>query len=74
MAIVALLAFWSCERPINPVEEGTLAFSADTVMFDSIFTTFLTPSERLLVYNETGKDVQISRIWLQDGGGYPFLR
>lgn len=67
-----LLAFgafmvWSCERPTNPVEEGTLSFSADTVLFDSIFTTLLTPSERLIVSNFTGKAVQVSRIWLEKG-------
>ncbi|MEM7370429.1 MAG: choice-of-anchor Q domain-containing protein [Bacteroidota bacterium] len=69
---IALLLVWSCDRPTNPVEEGTLAFSSDTIKFDSIFTTFLTPSERLLVYNETGKAVQISRVWLQDGADTRF--
>ena len=65
LLLIGLLV--SCERPINPVEEGTLSFSADTVMFDSIFTTFLTPSERLIVSNNNGRAVNISRIYLEEG-------
>ncbi|MDX2249626.1 MAG: hypothetical protein SF052_22775 [Bacteroidia bacterium] len=62
----------SCERPVNPVEEGTLSFSADTVLFDSIFTTLLTPSERLIVSNYTGRAVNVSRIWLEKGADSEF--
>ncbi|MEL7340191.1 MAG: hypothetical protein AAGM67_06870, partial [Bacteroidota bacterium] len=61
-----LLGMWSCERPTNPVEEGTLSFDVDTVQFDSIFTTFLAPSERLIVRNTQNQAIKISRIWLED--------
>ncbi|MCB0837598.1 MAG: hypothetical protein KDD99_13095, partial [Bacteroidetes bacterium] len=64
---ITFLTIWSCERPVNPIEEGTLTFSADTVMFDSIFTTFLTPSERLIVTNNTGRAVKVTRIFLELG-------
>lgn len=70
--LLAALVVWSCDRPVNPVEEGTLTFSSDTVMFDSIFTTFLTPSERLIVTNNTGRAVKISRIWLEEGDDSEF--
>lgn len=61
-----LLALWSCDRPTNPVEEGTLGFNVDTVKFDSIFTTFLAPSERLIVRNTSNRAIRVSRIWLQN--------
>jgi hypothetical protein len=74
-----LLAGWcwlwiadGCGRPVNPVEEGELAFSSDTLAFDSIFVNFLTPSERLIVHNRTGRSVQISRIWLEQGADTEF--
>ncbi len=70
--IVIFLAFEACEQPINPVSEGTLTFSADTVKFDSIFVNFLTPSERLSVYNRNNKDIQIERIWLEGGENSEF--
>jgi len=55
----------ACERPILTVNEGDLTFSGDTVMFDSIFTTFQTPTERLVVTNNTRNNINISRIWLE---------
>ena len=57
----------SCERPLNPVEEGTLSFNGDTVKFDSIFRTFLSPSERLIAINNQSRAIQVSRIWLEEG-------
>ncbi|MFK7921283.1 MAG: choice-of-anchor Q domain-containing protein [Bacteroidia bacterium] len=66
LILALMIGLWSCERPTNPVEEGTLAFNVDTVMFDSIFTTFLAPSERLIVRNTQNRAVKISRIWLED--------
>ncbi|MEL6133212.1 MAG: right-handed parallel beta-helix repeat-containing protein [Bacteroidota bacterium] len=58
---------YSCEQPINPVSEGLLSFSADTVKYDSLFVNFQSPSERLLVYNRTGQDINIDRVWLESG-------
>lgn len=61
-----LLALFSCDRPTNPLEEGTLTFNVDTVKFDSIFHTFLAPSERLIVRNTSNQAIKVSRIWLQN--------
>ncbi len=75
LAICATCTLWlssSCDRPVNPGEEGLLVFSRDTVMFDTVFTTFLTPSERLLVFNETGRTITIDRVWLEKGSGSEF--
>lgn len=65
LGIIALST--ACDRPPTPGEEGVLIFSRDTVAFDTVFTTFLTPSERLLVFNETGRAIGVDRIWLEDG-------
>ncbi|MEL6673938.1 MAG: hypothetical protein AAFR61_17170 [Bacteroidota bacterium] len=62
----------SCERPLNPVAEGILTFDRDSVNFDSVFTTLLTPSERLIVHNEQNKDLVISRVWLERGDASEF--
>lgn len=68
VGLMALL-WWlgGCERPEPPVRQGPLAFSADTVAFDSIFVNFLTPSERLIVTNPEGQDLIVDRIWLEAG-------
>lgn len=74
LGLIAGLFIWlcSCERPDNFVDEGTLTFNVDTVKFDSIFVNFLTPSERLIVINRTGKNVHISRVWLESGSATEF--
>lgn len=66
--ISALVYFSGCEQPLNPVSQGELAFSVDTVKFDSLFVNFQSPSERLSVYNRTNRDMQINRIWLESAG------
>ncbi|MDP5172075.1 MAG: right-handed parallel beta-helix repeat-containing protein [Bacteroidia bacterium] len=72
VALFLLSLSASCDRPVNPGEEGLLTFSRDTVMFDTVFTTFLTPSERLIVFNETGRTLSIDRVWLEDGADSEF--
>lgn len=44
-----------------------LAFSVDTVMFDTVFTTIGTTTYELMVYNTAKKDVMISSIMLAKG-------
>ncbi|MBX7241771.1 MAG: right-handed parallel beta-helix repeat-containing protein [Bacteroidia bacterium] len=62
----------SCERPVFTVEKGTLRFSNDTVKFDTIFTTFQSPSEWLAVINPTGNNIKVARIWLESGASSEF--
>ena len=72
---VALLIFItaiSCDRPRNFIEEGTLDFSADTLKFDSIFTTLQAPTGRLIVYNNTSENINISKTWLASGTNSEF--
>ena len=67
LTLLIFLYFGGCEQPINPVSEGSLTFSVDTVKFDSLFVNFQSPSERLTLFNGTNKDIEISRIWLEEG-------
>lgn len=65
---LAFVLGWGCrEKPTLFVEEGTLSFSVDTVYFDSIFTNFASPTERVTVINNSGNNVRISRISFQNG-------
>lgn len=51
---------------------GILDFSNDTVAFDTIFTTFQSPSERLLVFNNTDHDILISQVSFEKGSSTEF--
>ncbi len=62
-----------CKPSDGPaLPEGELDFSSDTIAFDTIFTTFLTPSERLLIYNNTDHDLLISNVSFEDGENTEF--
>ncbi len=65
--LIFSVAWLGCERPILTVSKGTLRFSADTVKFDTIFTTFQSPSEWLAVINPTNNHIKVEKIWLESG-------
>ncbi|MCI4670577.1 MAG: hypothetical protein MRZ79_20750, partial [Bacteroidia bacterium] len=69
--IVILIAFIgalsSCDINRNPLSEGTLEFSSDTLNFDSLFVNFLSPTEILVTYNNSGHPINVDRIWLENG-------
>ena len=58
MTVVVALAFTlpSCHRNNNA--EGNLEFSADTVMFDTVFTTITSSTRTFTVRNTTGSPVE----------------
>jgi len=63
-AMLGILIF-SCEKPIIPGNpEGKLAFSADTVIFDTIFTTIGSTTLNFRVYNPNNQPVVVDRIFL----------
>lgn len=73
-AVIALLVALGCnDRPRFFVEEGDLSFSVDTIYFDSIFTDFASPTERVTVYNNSGKNVRISKIEFEDGRDFSMI-
>lgn len=49
-----------------------LAFSADTVDFDTLITTVASSTQRFLAYNPNSKGVRIPNVWLQHGADSHF--
>ena len=59
----------SCEREGFVTDDGAakLDFSADTLAFDTVFTTVGTPTRMLTVYNRTDDNVRLSTVTLAGG-------
>ncbi len=68
-----MLALGCNREPMFFVEEGSLDFSVDTIYFDSIFTNFDSPTERVTVRNNSGNNVLIRRIEFQDGSDFGMI-
>ena len=72
--IMLLLAGQAC-RKINPISDDPslkLSFSADTVVFDTVFTTLGSATHQLRIYNSHSEDLKISSIRLVGGDSSPF--
>ena len=73
-AVLALLVALGCNRkPTFFIDEGDLSFSVDTIYFDSIFTNFPSPTERVTVINNSGNNVRIKKIEFQDGREFDMI-
>jgi hypothetical protein len=77
IALVLLLAQFFCacgdgfeDYSTNP--DDRLAFSTDTVAFDTIISTIVTPYQYFKVYNRHSKALLISSVSLEKGAGSPF--
>ena len=71
---ILLLTGQAC-RKINPISDDPskkLEFSADTVIFDTVFTTLGSATHQLRVYNRNNNDLNISSIRLIGGEASPF--
>jgi len=68
-AIPALLVITSCHKddPIDNSPELHLGFSADTLIFDTVFSTIGSVTQSLRVYNPSDKKIRISKIYLASG-------
>lgn len=51
---------------------GNLAFSKDTVVFDTVFTTIGSTTMQLKIYNRSNRTLKIDEIELMGGGSSPF--
>ena len=68
--LLAVMPWWtiSCtERGYADEGEVTLTFSADTLSFDTLFTTVGSTTRQVVVYNHSGHDVMLSSVTLQKG-------
>ncbi len=75
MALTALSALTTagCQREVFADERSvSLSFSADTVSFDTVFTTLGTATRQVRVYNRSGSDVELSSVTLAGGRGSRF--
>ena len=61
----------SCKKSINYSKEN-LSFSADTVLFDTIFTTIGSTTKRFKIYNNANSTVKIEEIQLMGDENSPF--
>ena len=71
---IFLLAVVSCRKSsqINPDANLKLEFSADTVLFDTVFTSLGSATHELRIYNRHSDDLKISSIRLIGGESSPF--
>lgn len=73
LLIVATIASFStsCKKPLF-YSNGNLAFSKDTIVFDTVFTTIGSTTQQLKIYNKENRTVKISEIELMGGNSSPF--
>ena len=75
MALTALSALTTagCQREVFADERSvSLSFSADTVSFDTVFTTLGSTTQQVRVYNRSDRDVLLSSVTLEGGRGSRF--
>ncbi len=72
--IVLIFAGYSCKKnnQINPDSSLKLSFSADTVLFDTVFTSLGSATHQLRIYNTNKDDLKISSIRLLGGESSPY--
>lgn len=65
--ILALVLVTSCENDYSyRGDMSSIAFSSDTLCFDTVFTGVASATTPLMIYNRSGKDMTIDRIWLSE--------
>ena len=68
--ILSVLNF-SCKKTLN-YSKDNLSFSADTVLFDTVFTTIGSTTKRFKIYNNDKSKLKIDDIQLMGGTDSPF--
>ena len=71
--LIALVAtqLTGCKKDVF-YSNGNLSFSADTVVFDTVFTTVGSTTKRLRLYNTSNRNLKIDEIELMGGESSPF--
>jgi hypothetical protein len=74
LPLIIILIASSCNKKdkIDTSPSVRLSFSADTVLFDTVFTTIGSVTQRLLVYNTNNSKIRISSINLAGGASSPY--
>jgi hypothetical protein len=61
----------SCKKE-NFLAKGNLTFSADTIVFDTVFTTIGSTTKNFKLYNNDNRSILIEQIELMGGSGSPY--
>ena len=69
--VLAALGLVSCKKD-GSFTKNHLDFSADTILFDTIFTTVGSTTKRLKIYNNNNRAINIESIELMGGSNSPF--
>jgi len=73
--ILTLLIIVSCNKDDNIIagnNTGSLSFSVDTLLFDTVFSTVGSATRYLKVYNNSNKDIYLNSVFLSRGESSPF--
>jgi hypothetical protein len=62
----------SCEDDVFSSNNNKLEFSTDTLTFDTVFTTIGSTTEKILIFNNNRKAINISSIKIAGGKNSPF--
>ncbi|MBD5237756.1 MAG: hypothetical protein HDS62_09585 [Bacteroidales bacterium] len=69
-AFIGLILSSCISDAVSTSSSDRLAFSRDTVSFDTVFTDLGTPTARLLVFNNNKKNIEISSIRLRNESSF----
>lgn len=72
LTLIAVALLLACKRELIAPRPGELRFSREVVEFDSLFSTVLSPTQRLWVYNPQGFPVSVRSVRLERGSSSPF--
>ena len=72
LANIMLLASCADDDTFSTSPAYMLTFSADTLSMDTVFSTVPSPHKQLIVYNNNGDGIRISRVSLETGTRTPF--
>ena len=61
----------SCKKPLM-YSKNNLTFSADTVVFDTVFTTIGSTTKQFKLYNNSNRTLQVESVELMGGANSPF--
>lgn len=71
-AIILIISSCKKEKNFSGDSSLRLAFSSDTVTFDTVFTAIGSATKKLMVYNRNGDDLKIGSIRLKNGSSSMF--
>ena len=71
--VAAIYSFSSCINPVISNDPShKLTFGADTLSFDTLFSTIPTYTAKVMIYNRNNKALKISQIYLENGANSVF--